>query len=81
VKTRKRKAVFRFTDITEDPPGTTFKCKVDKAKKWKPCSSPFHVKHLKPGPYLVSIRATDVAGNVEPKPAKRRFTVVGGKTR
>jgi hypothetical protein len=79
VKTRKRKAVFRFTDVTEDPPGTTFVCKLDK-KKWKPCSSPFHVKHLNPGHYLVSIRATDVAGNIEPKPVKRRFTVVGTKT-
>jgi hypothetical protein len=75
VKTRKRKAVFRFTDVTEDPPGTTFVCKVDK-KKWKPCSSPFHLKHLKLGHYLVSIRATDVAGNVERKPVKRRFIVV-----
>jgi hypothetical protein len=75
VKTRKHKAVFRFQDITEDPPGTTFACKVDKAK-WKPCSSPFHVKHLKPRHYVVAIRATDLAGNVERKPVKRRFIVV-----
>jgi hypothetical protein len=75
VKTRKHKAVFRFQDITEDPPGTTFVCRVDKAK-WKPCSSPFHVKHLKPRHYVVAIRATDLAGNVERKPVKRRFIVV-----
>lgn len=75
VKTRKRKAVFRFTDITEDPPGTTFKCKVDKAK-WKPCNSPFHVKHLKLGHHALSIRATDTAGNRERKPVTRRFIVV-----
>jgi hypothetical protein len=75
VKTRKRKAVFRFTDITEDPPGTTFKCKVDKAK-WKPCASPFNIKHLKLGDHVVSIRATDSAGNRERKPVKRRFIVV-----
>jgi hypothetical protein len=75
VKTRKHKAVFRFQDITEDPPGTTFVCKVDKAK-WKPCSSPFNVKHLKPRHYVVAIRATDLAGNVERKPVKRRFIVV-----
>jgi hypothetical protein len=75
VKTRKRKAVFRFTDITEDPPGTIFKCKVDKAK-WKPCASPFDIKHLKLGHHLISIRATDTAGNLERKPVKRRFTVV-----
>jgi hypothetical protein len=75
VKTRKRKAVFRFKDVTEDPPGTAFVCKVDKAR-WKPCSSPFHVKHLKLGHYVVAIRATDLAGNVERKPVKRRFIVV-----
>jgi hypothetical protein len=75
VKTRKRKAVFRFKDVTEDPPGTAFACKVDKAK-WKPCSSPFHLKHLKLGSYVVAIRATDLAGNVEPKPVKRSFIVV-----
>jgi hypothetical protein len=76
VKTRKHKAVFRFMDVTEDPPGTTFVCKLDK-KKWKPCGSPFHMKHLTPGHHTVKIRATDIAGNVEPTPVKRRFTVVG----
>jgi hypothetical protein len=75
VKTRKRKAVFRFKDITEDPPGTSFACKVDK-KKWKPCASPFHLKHLKYGHHLVKIRATDLAGNHERKPVERRFIVI-----
>jgi hypothetical protein len=75
VKTRKRKAVFRFKDITEDPPGTTFVCKVDK-KKWKPCASPLHLKHLKYGHHLVKIRATDLAGNRERKPVTRRFIVI-----
>jgi len=75
VKTRKRKAVFRFKDITEDPPGTTFACKVDK-RAWKPCASPFHLKHLKYGHHLVKIRATDLAGNHERKPVKRRFIVI-----
>jgi uncharacterized membrane protein YgcG len=75
VKTRKRQVTFRFQDITEDPPGTTFRCKVDK-KRWRPCSSPFHLNHLKPGRHVLAIRATDLAGNVEPKPVKRRFIVV-----
>ena len=48
---------------------------VDKGK-WEPCSSPFDVKHLKPRHYVVAIRATDLAGNVERKPVKRRFIVV-----
>jgi hypothetical protein len=75
IKTRRRKAIFRFKDITEDPPGTSFRCKVDKAK-WKPCASPFHLKHLKLGHHTVKVRATDTAGNVERKPAKRLFIVV-----
>ncbi|MBS1895042.1 MAG: hypothetical protein JST59_27400 [Actinobacteria bacterium] len=75
VKTRKRKAVFRFRDVTEDQPGTTFVCKVDK-KAWKGCASPFRVKHLKYGHHVVKIRATDLAGNRERKPVKRRFIVV-----
>jgi hypothetical protein len=75
VKTRKRKAVFRFKDITDDPPGTTFICKSDKTK-WKPCASPLKLKHLKLGHHVVSIRATDTAGNRERKPVKRRFIVV-----
>jgi hypothetical protein len=75
VKTRKRTAVFRFKDMTTDPPGTTFVCKVDK-QKWKHCASPFHAKHLKPGYHVVRIRATDLAGNVEPRPVKRSFRVV-----
>lgn len=75
VKTRKRKAVFRFRDITSDPPGTSFVCKVDK-RKWKHCRSPFRAKHLKRGRHVVKIRATDLAGNVERRPVKRRFRVV-----
>jgi uncharacterized membrane protein YgcG len=76
-KTRKRKAAFRFKDITEDPPGTTFACKVDK-KEWEPCASPFSVKHLKYGHHTVKIRATDLAGNHERKPVSRRFIVIHG---
>lgn len=79
IKTRKRQAIFRFKDITEDPPGTTFVCKIDKAK-WKSCSSPLHLKHLKLGHHNVAIRATDLAGNVELKPVKRSFIVVGAAT-
>jgi hypothetical protein len=75
VKTRKRTAIFRFKDVTTDPPGTAFVCKVDK-EKWKHCASPFHLKHLKLGHHLLQIRATDLAGNVEPHPVKRSFRVI-----
>jgi hypothetical protein len=75
VKTRKRKAVFRFADVKEDPPGTSFFCKVDKAK-WKPCASPFRLNHLRLSRYVVRIRAVDLAGNAEKTGAKRIFKVV-----
>lgn len=75
VKTRKRKAVFRFADVAEDPPGTSYFCKVDK-KKWKPCASPLHLNHLRPSRYVVRIRAVDLAGNAEKTGAKRIFKVV-----
>ena len=75
VRTRKHRATFRFQDVTEDPPGTNFRCKVDKAK-WQSCSSPFQVRHLKLGHHVLTVRATDLAGNVEPKPVKRQFIVV-----
>jgi hypothetical protein len=74
-KTAKRKAVFRFTDTTGAAPGTTFFCKVDKAK-WKQCSSPLSLRHLRPRRYLVQVKAVDPAGNAEVKPAKRPFKVI-----
>ncbi len=75
VKTRRRKAVFRFADISGDPPGTSFFCKVDR-KKWKACSSPFKLKKLGFRRYVLRVRATDAAGNAETKGTKRSFKVV-----
>jgi hypothetical protein len=75
VKTRHRKAVFRFADITDDPPGTTFLCKVDR-KKWKQCDSPFKLRHLSFRRHTLRVRAIDLAGNAEAKAATRRFKVV-----
>lgn len=77
VKTRKRKAVFRFADVTADPPGTSFFCKVNKAK-WRSCSSPLRLKRLKPRRYVLRVRAVDLAGNAEKLGAKRIFAVVRG---
>jgi hypothetical protein len=76
-KTRKRSAVFRFTDTIEDAPGTTFLCKVDRAK-WKRCSSPLRLRRLRVRRYVVRVKATDVAGNAETRAATRRFKVVPG---
>jgi hypothetical protein len=74
-KTRKHSVVFRFTDTTEDAPGTTFLCKVDRAK-WKQCSSPLHLRRLHIKRYVLRVKATDLAGNVETRAATRRFKVI-----
>jgi hypothetical protein len=74
-KTRKRTAVFRFTDTTGDARGTTFFCKVDRGK-WKRCSSPLRLRRLGLKRHTVRVRATDAAGNAESRGAKRRFKVV-----
>ena len=75
-KTRNRSPVFRFTDITEDPPNTTtFRCRVNRGK-WKSCRAPFHLHHLRFRSYLLQVKGTDVAGNEEKLGAKRRFKVV-----
>jgi hypothetical protein len=75
VKTRRRKAVFRFADISGDPPGTTFLCKVDR-KKWAQCHSPFKLKRLGFRRHVLRVRAIDLAGNAETRGAKRSFKVV-----
>ncbi len=74
-KTRKRKAVFRFKDTTGDAAGTTYFCKFDRAK-WKRCRSPLNLRSLKLRRHVLRVKAVDPAGNVETKPAKRRFKVV-----
>jgi hypothetical protein len=75
VKTRKRIAVFRFADITGDPPGTSFLCKFDR-RPWRACQSPWRLSKVKVKAHVVRIRATDLVGNEEPVGAKRRFKVI-----
>jgi hypothetical protein len=77
VKTRKRLAVFRFTDITEDLPGTTFLCKFDRGP-WGACQAPLKLPHLRPKVHTLRVKAIDVAGNEEAVGASRRFKVVRG---
>jgi hypothetical protein len=74
-KTRRHKAVFRFTDTSGEPVGTSFSCRVNHGQ-WKPCHSPFKVKHLRFRRYDLRIRATDEVGNTSAKPARRSFKVI-----
>jgi hypothetical protein len=50
-------------------------CRIDRAG-WAPCSSPHVVAGLAPGPHLFEARAVDAAGNVDPTPGQRRWTVI-----
>ncbi|HSK49388.1 MAG TPA: hypothetical protein VK889_02715 [Solirubrobacterales bacterium] len=79
-KTRKRSAVFRFADLTGDPPGTIFLCKLDR-RSWRACQSPLKLKRLRPRKHTLRIRGIDAAGNAEPIAAKRRFKVVPRRRR
>lgn len=74
-KTRRHKAVFRFADSGEDPLATSFQCRVNH-KQWKPCHSPFKLRHLGFHRYILRVRGTDEVGNPETKSAKRGFKVI-----
>lgn len=54
--------------------GSTFQCKVDNGP-FGACSSPKTTAPLSDGPHTFSVRAIDSAGNVDPTPAMRAFTV------
>jgi hypothetical protein len=54
--------------------GSTFECKLDKSK-WESCRSPAKYKDLDPGRHKFRVRAIDVAGNVDPSPAKARWEI------
>jgi hypothetical protein len=71
-KTHKRTVKFKFVSTEA---GSTFQCKLDR-KPFKACASPKKYKKLKPGKHVFKVRAIDKAGNVDPTPAKRKFTVL-----
>jgi hypothetical protein len=64
----KQRVKFKFS---ANEPGVTFQCKVDK-KPWKKCTSAYRF-NVKRGWHVFQVRATDGAGNVDPKPASYRF--------
>ena len=67
----KRKATFRFSS---SEPSSTFLCKLDR-RAFSACSSPKTYKHLKPGKHRFRVEARDAAGNIDPTPLIKKFTI------
>ncbi|MBA3330446.1 MAG: hypothetical protein H0T39_06155, partial [Actinobacteria bacterium] len=63
----------RFTFFASEP-GSRFTCSLD-AAAFTGCSSPLELGGLTPGTHNFAVRATDAAGNTDPTPAGRSWTV------
>jgi hypothetical protein len=63
-------ASFGFTSEA----GATFQCQLD-GGSWTACSSPQSYSGLAEGAHSFQVRATDTAGNVDPTPATRTWTI------
>jgi hypothetical protein len=69
----KATAAFKFKSDVE---GSAFSCKLDGGQFGK-CHSPKVYTGLKPGKHLFEVRAANSVGEVDPTPAKLKFTVLG----
>jgi hypothetical protein len=70
-KIKGRSAKFRFSS---SEPGSRFECKLDKGS-FEPCRSPKKYKNLSRGRHKFKVSAIDDRGNVDPSPAKVKFTI------
>jgi hypothetical protein len=64
-------ATFTFT--ANEPVGS-FACRLD-AGAWEPCASPKSYAGLQQGPHVFEVAVTDQAGNPDPTPATRSWTI------
>ncbi len=61
--------------FSSSEPNSPFECRFDGWPSWHSCSSPQTYSNLAPGDRIFSVRATDAAGNTDPTPATRSFTI------
>jgi hypothetical protein len=76
-RTKKRKAKFQFGG---SEPGLSFECSLDQ-KAFKPCDSPEKYRSLKRTKHVFAVRAIDAAGNRDPTPADRKWSIRKKKKR
>lgn len=53
----------------------TYECKLDNAAGWTPCATPYTTPALYAGAHKLELRAVDAAGNPDPTPSVRNWTV------
>ncbi|MDQ3275252.1 MAG: cellulase family glycosylhydrolase, partial [Actinomycetota bacterium] len=58
--------------------GSSFECQLD-GTAWKACADPVSMSALSLGSHTFQARARDAAGNVDPAPASRTWSIVKGK--
>ena len=78
-KTKKKSATIAFSG-TDARAVASFECRLD-GGSFEPCTSPTTYSGLKKGKHTVEVRAVDAAGNVDPTPATRTWTVKKKKKR
>ncbi len=76
VSTTANTARFEFAS---SEPGSGFSCRLD-AGAWGTCYFPTHYSALAVGSHTFSVRATDLAGNVDPNPATWNWEVLAAGT-
>ncbi|HTU15412.1 MAG TPA: DUF6351 family protein [Solirubrobacterales bacterium] len=60
--------------FTSSETGSSFACRFDSAR-FSPCAAPLDRGNLRAGSHTFEVRATDIAGNTDPTPAKVPFVV------
>ena len=66
---------FPVFEFGSNEPGTTFFCRLQVTDVFRACTSPIAYPRLGDGGYQFDVVAVDQAGNVDPTPATREFTV------
>ncbi len=58
-------------------PDAAFECRLDSTNPagWASCSTGEELGSLADGPHLFEVRATDAAGNIDPSPARRSWSI------